>query len=512
MENNNIYACLEIGSYEIKLLVCNFREDRMYVLSKQCISSIGIERGQVTNFKKLVGQIKKVKELAEYDLKQKLDRIMLIVSPIDTYVEPALAKINLDVNHPINEKNVRTLFMQLAQQPYSDTTHLPVNMIPRLFRIDENHLVQNPRGLSGMSLMLEANRVFAPIATVSNFVHAVESARFKIEDITTGSISEALSALNSPEMFMRSCHINIGHSLTTITIINEGRVRHTHAISIGGRDITHAIADEFGLTMEIADQLKIDFGRAFDDTEVGMAKKVIYVAEDKFITRGMLNAIITNQCDQIFKVIKNYVVDKMRIREQEYYYSLSGGTAELPNIMHILRKNFPGVESSLYRPSMLGIRNTKYSQLVGAAIFAHELALLVGVKNYNIQFDSSAPQGRLILKEKTESKKPEQILDDQVTMPEHNEKAHQSPKPQVEAEQLATSATPEEIPLLRERLLEVAREPVENPIKIFGEDDVFLLDNKETDDYLDKKLENSGVLVRFFDRIFNENEEDVSSK
>ena len=61
---NNIYTCIEIGSYEIKLLVCNLREERMFVLSQKSIESIGIERGQITNFDKLVGQIKKIKEHA----------------------------------------------------------------------------------------------------------------------------------------------------------------------------------------------------------------------------------------------------------------------------------------------------------------------------------------------------------------------------------------------------------------------------------------------------------------
>jgi cell division protein FtsA len=464
---------------------------------------MGIERGQITNFEKLVGQIKKIKELVEHDLKQSLNQIMLAVPPIDTFVEPALAKTNLDVNQPITEEDVRRLFRQIAEQPYMDT-YLPVNMIPRLFRIDENHLVQNPRGLSGISLMLEAIRVFAPITIISNLVHAVETAKFKIADITTGSISEALSALNSPEMFIRTCHINIGHSLTTITIINDGKVRHAHSLLIGGRDITRAIAEEFGITTEIANQLKMDFGRANDATKAVSTEKVIYIDDDKetkFITRGMLNAIITNQCDRIFKIIKSYVIDTMRIREQEYHYSLSGGTAELPNIMHILRQNFSSVETSLYRPSMLGIRNTKYSQLVGTAIFAHELALLVGSKNYNIEFDNPTPQEIPIVKEKAEPKVSNPTLRDCIASPELSEKNH----PQTEHEFPRVEA---EIPLLRDQLAELTNESNTKQMKIFGEDDTFLLGSDNTEDYFDKKLENSGVLVRFFDRIFNENEED----
>ena len=509
MENNNIYACLEIGSFEIKLLVCNFREDRMYVLSEKCIPSIGIERGQITNFEKLVSRIKKIKELTEHDLKQNLDQIMLIVPPMDTFVEPVLAKIHLDVKDPIDEKDVRRLFRQIAEQPYVET-HLPVNMVPRLFRIDENHLVQNPRGISGISLALEAIRVFAPVTIVSNLVHAVESARFKIADIITGSISEALSALKTPEMFMRSCHINVGHSLTTLTIINDGKVRHTHALSMGGRDITRAIADEFGIATEIANQLKIDFGRGNDATEAVSTEKVIYIDDDKemkFITRGMLNALITSQCDRIFKMVRSYLVDTMRIREEEYHYSLSGGTAELPNIIHILRQNFPSAEVTLYRPSMLGIRNTKYSQLVGSAIFAHELALLVGSKGYNIEFDNPISQDSAsVAKERTKIEASELTLRDRIASSDQGEKEDRLTKPLTKQQILGGL---DEIPLLGEQLIEIKDESLgEEKMKIFGEDDEQVSGSKKTDDYLDKKLENSGVFVRFFDRIFNENEED----
>ena len=506
MKNNNIYACLEIGSFEIKLLVCNFREDRMYVLSEKCIPSIGFDRGQITNFEKLVKQIKKVKELIQNDLKQSLNQIVLTVPPIDTFVEPAIAKINLDVKHPIGEKDIRRLFRQVAQLPYVET-HLPVNMIPRVFRIDENHLVQNPCGISGMSLALEAIRVFAPITIVSNIVHAVEVAGFKIADITTGSIPESLSVLNSPEMFARTCHINIGHSLTTITVINDGKIIHANALSIGGRDITRAIVDEFGISTEIANQLKIDFGRANDSIEAVSTEKVIYIDEEetKFITRGMLNATITSQCDRIFRIIKSYIAETIRIKEEEYHFSLAGGSAELPNIMFVLRENLLSMDSSLYRPSMLGIRNAKYSQLVGVAIFAHELALLVGSKNYSIKFNPLP----LVL-QKTSKPVESKSSKNEIAKPPEEDPRDDAKNQQSSSEEkteLLNNLDQNEILLFKERMAEIASEP-EEKIGLFDENAKTLLGSHYTDDYLNEKLENSGMFVRFFDRFFNENDVD----
>ena len=63
--------------------------------------------------------------------------------------------------------------------------------------------------------------------------------------------------------------------------------------------------------------------------------------------------------------------------------------------------------------------------------------------------------------------------------------------------------------------VETTSEEATKPIRVFGDfDDIPFLGNEEperVDDYIDKKLENSGVLVRFFDRIFNESAQNTQS-
>ena len=510
---NNIYTCIEIGSYEIKILVCNLREERLFVLTQKCIESMGVERGQVTNFDKLVGQIKKIKELAELDLRQPLKSLILTMSPIDAVIEPVLCKINLDVKQPINSNDVRKLFRQAMSQPY-DETYLPVSLVPRLFKIDENHVVQNPRGLSGLSLGVEAGRVLMPATTVSNLVHAIEASGFKVSDIVVGSISETLLALTTPEMYARTCHINVGHSMTTLTVVNDGKIAHARSLSIGGRDITRQIAEKFNIPENIADQLKVDYGRVIPHAEAMPDNQVIYVDDSnegmKFITRGMLNEVITDRSDKLFKIIKIHIVDEMKLREQEYHYSLAGGTAELPNILYSLQSQLPMV-ATIHRPTMLGVRNSKFSGLVGSAIFTHELTLLLGSNSntQSLEFNVEAEKSAVETPSKPRVKTKKDII------------------PQIDKEKglslpLALDKE-EDTQSLKDAIAAISakdREVVDasdgevtdaNKIDIYDDfDNTEPLDDEVpelADDYIDQKLENSGVLVRFFDRIFNENDE-----
>ena len=508
---NNIYTCIEIGSYEIKILICNLREERLFVLTQKSIESMGVERGQITNFDKLVGQIKKIKELAELDLKQPLRHLILTVSPIDVMVENVIGKINLDVNQPIKSDDVRKLFRQVMEQPHVET-HLAVSLIPRLFRIDENHIVQNPRGLSGMSLGIEAQRVLMPTTTVSNLVHAIESSDFKVDDIIIGSISEALLALTTPEMYARTCHINMGHSMTTLTIVNDGKILHTRSLSIGGRDITRGISETFNIPETLADQLKVDYGKLIPHAEKIKDQQIIHVEdtndEMKFITRGMLNEVITDRTDKLFKTIKAHIVDEMRLREQEYHYSLAGGTAELPNILYSLQSQLPMV-ATIYRPTMLGVRDAKFSGLVGVAIFAHEMTLLLGTNPNTQRLEFNVEPVPIpttnVLSGRAKTKK-DVIPEVEKIAPPITQKNLENTKSLKDA--IATA------PTLDCTDAEMASEVIANeiptkPMRVFGEfDDIPPLTDEgvETaDDYIDQKLENSGVLVRFFDRIFNEN-------
>jgi len=532
---NNVYTCIDIGNYEIKLLVCHIREERLFVLSQKTIKSMGIERGQITNFDKLVDQIKKIKEQAESDLKKPLKKLTLSLPPISVAVESVAGKINLDVNHQVGSKDVRYLFRQVMEQPHADA-YLPVGLIPRIFRIDESQVVQNPRGLTGMNMGIEAQRILAPTTLVSNLVHVVESAGFRVEEIAVGSISETLLTLTTPETFARTCHINIGHTVTTVTVVNDGKIIHSRSSSIGGRDISRAIAEKFKISEKVADELKVKYGKILIHEADVMDNQVIYIdhtqKEMNYITRGMINSIITDWTVKLFAAVRDHITGNLRLKEEEYHYSLAGGMAELPNIIYALKTVFASQKNLvLQRPTMLGVRDSKFFGLVGVAIFAHELNLLLGskveeksVEEKEIPVDeeeileadilnnfiplnekisptmSSVPSDDII--------KPQSLKEAIAGMSVPNAAAKSKPHPKIEYVGVEEEATIR-IPTVGSSIVgSPIADSTTAKVKIVGED-INDLDDDFSDDYIDEKLGSSGVLVRFLDKIFNENEEEA---
>ena len=500
---NNIYTCIEIGSYEIRILVCNLREERLFVLAHKSVPSIGVDRGQIMNFDKLVTQIKTLKKLAEADLKQVLRNVILTIPPNGVAIEPVIGKINLDVNKPIRAEDVRKLFHQVMKLSHPEQ-YVPVGIIPRVFRIDENQLVQNPRELTGRNLGIEAQRIIIPGSSISNLVHAVESSGFKVDDMILGSTSEAMLALSTPEMLARNCHINVGHGVTTLTFVNDGKIVHTQSLPIGGQDINRELAEKFNITDEIADQLKVKYGQYDPHGRVASEKQIIYVDERfeelRFITRGEFNDVITDWCDQLFKIIRFHLTEELKIDESKYNYSLAGGMAQLPNILYSMQEQL-SMNSILCVPPMIGVRNAKYAPLVGVNIFAHELALLLGTNanKRDLNFETNVePTSIFKLDEDAGSDLvtpiPKKVAVETVNQPEITEAKPQSLRAAIE--QMAVTDTYADVNM--------------QVTKIYGSFDELEFDENEpaiaASGYMERKLENSGMLGRFFEKLFNEDE------
>lgn len=438
---NNIYACLEIGSSEARLMVCNIRDERLYVLSQQEVAAEGIENGNVVNVNRIVDVLKTLKHKVEQDLNQDVQSILLAIPSVDVNIENVNMALDLESSKPISPTNVKQLLRNVINQPtYRD--QVVVNVIPRVFIVDDKNAIQNPLGIIGHQVSLRAQKVTASSSLVYNLINVVELAGFRISDIVLGSIAEMMYAVTPDQMQKGACHVNLGKSTTTITVSRSGKVVSTVSLAIGGQDVTDEICQTFGVDVETAETLKLNFARI---NHAEAKPEIIYTAEvnQEFvcITRQMLADVVTERYENILKLVKQYITEN-GYKHDDIQYIFTGGASELEGL-EVLAKFIFAQDISIFRPSMLGVRHSKFTKLIGMATFSHEMALLTGQKSNIINFEAYT--------QTTE-------LDDK-----HQEKG---------AAKLV-------------------------PVK----------QKNQEKSFVDHKLENSGVLVRLFDMIFEEKAE-----
>lgn len=385
---NNIYACLEIGCAEARIMVCNIRQERLYVLSQQSIVATGIENGNVVNVNQIVEKLKQLKANVEADLKQDIQNVLLAIPSIECRIDNVTNTLDLDPNQPISHANIKQLFRDIINQPtYHD--QVAINIIPRAFVVDDHHAIQNPLGILGNELTLHAQKATASSSLVYNLINVAELAGFRIVDIVLGSVAEALYALSPEQLKKGACHVNIGKGMTTITVVHSGKVVSSVSLSTGGQDVTQAISEAFKVDEATAEMIKLNFGQLYHEST---APEIIYADEGDgqfvCITRQMLTDIITSRYEAIFKLIKQYLIENC-YKHDQMDYVFTGGASEIEGFTWLAKTIFTQ-EVIVVTPSMLGARQAKYVKLIGMATFNHEMSLLIGQKSNIIDFDQYA--------------------------------------------------------------------------------------------------------------------------
>lgn len=180
---------------------------------------------------------------------------------------------------------------------------------------------------------MEVLMVGAPTMLVSKYQKIISIAGFEISGMETEILATTRS-LVSDDKFPTSLIVNIGAVSTSFAIIRGGVMVFTYSMSIGGAAINRAIATDFGLSPQQAEEYKRVYGISGKSLGGKIGKA----------TEPILNSILGEIKKSIAFYSQKYK-DDSPIRQ----IILSGGTAKLPGI-EIFFANNSGIETAIANP------------------------------------------------------------------------------------------------------------------------------------------------------------------
>jgi type IV pilus assembly protein PilM len=175
--------------------------------------------------------------------------------------------------------------------------------------------------------------VGAPTMLVNKYQKIITMAGFQVNAMET-EILATIRSLVLDESFPTSLVVNIGAISTSFAIVRAGAMVFTYSMSFGGAAINRAIATDFGLTPQQAEEYKRVYGISGKSLggKIGQA------------TEPILNSILGEIKKSISFYSQKYK-DDSPIRQ----IILSGGTAKLPGIEMFFASN-SGIETAIANP------------------------------------------------------------------------------------------------------------------------------------------------------------------
>lgn len=371
LSNNDIIVSLDIGTSKVRAIIGEVVNGTINIIGVGSADSEGIRKGAIVDIDQTVQSIRSAVDHAER---------MVGVQISEVYVGITGNHISLQSSHgvvavsnedrEIGEDDIDRVIQAsrvIALPPEREI----IGVVPKQYLVDGQEGINDPRGMIGVRLEVEATIITGAKTGIHNLIRVVEKSELKVSGLILMSLASGQLALSKDEKAIGTVLVDVGAGATTIAVFDQGNLAATSTLPIGGEYITNDIAIGLRTQMEIAEKIKLKFGCAsIDDSAPDQVFKVNRIGSniDKEFSQVDLANIVEPRVQEIFQLIRAEV-HRLGYGEIPGGYVLTGGTVSLPGIITVAQAEL-ATSVRIAVPDFIGVRDPAFTSGVGIIQFA----------------------------------------------------------------------------------------------------------------------------------------------
>ena len=377
----HIYTSLDIGSDSIKIAVCELYQNKLNLLAATSVKAKGIKRGLITDVDSAAKCIKEAFNDISDMVGFKIDKVIASVPSYLAEYNIIKGSTEIDSNSSITNRDVmKSLEVAISSKKLEGKEM--VTVLPIDFKVNDDMAIKDPVGLRGNKLSTRAVLVTVPKKNVYSVLGLLEHIGIEVVDISINNIGDMYSFKNKNFEEKVSAIINIGSDTTSISIYNRSVIVKSTIINCGGKNIDERIAEYFNIDIVVARKLKHKYALASKkharsndfieckDTSGGSIK----------INQYELSEIVEDSIKEILNLSKNELNTLTSKRID--YIIITGGMSNIAAFEYASYDIF-GENINIGSMKMIGVRNNKYSSVVGNIVYFISKLKLKG-QNYTM--------------------------------------------------------------------------------------------------------------------------------
>ncbi len=378
MESSNIIVGLDIGTTKIAAIVGRRADhSKVEILGYGKTESIGVKRGVVSNIENTVQSIRKAVEEAEQksDVEIKFVNVGIAGQHIKS-LQHRGSLIRENNEDEISQKDIDSLLNSMYNLNMSPGDEI-IDVIPQDYIIDNEQGIRYPIGMLGNSLEANFHIIVGQTTAAKNIYKCVKKAGLEVVDLILEPIASSNAVLSEEEKEAGVVLVDIGGGTTDLAIFQDGIIRHTAVIPLGGDILTEDVKEGCSIIRKHAEELKVKFGSALanenKDEEIvaipglrGRPPKEISLKNLASIIQARMEEII----EHIYYEIKNSGFEKKLIAG----IVLTGGGALLRHIAQ-LTEFMTGMDTRIGYPNEHLDKNTP--EEMASPMFATGIGLVI---------------------------------------------------------------------------------------------------------------------------------------
>ncbi len=381
MARPDILVGIEVGTSKVCAVVGEAgREGTMRILGVGLAPSRGVRKGEIVDLAIATECVHDALSDAETNSDAEIGSVSVAVSGshIRSFNSRGAILIPAD-RFEIDDDDVHEVAVKAREINIPTENHFLHSIIQHYF-VDGQEGVLNPVGMMGRKLEADFHIIHGVKTRLQNTLRCIRENGIEIDEIVVNSLASAQAVLDQHQKDLGAVVIDIGGGVTDYIVFENGVVRHSGVLAVGGDHISNDISLGLRIPLTRAEKLKIEEG----STKLGAATpgEMIVLKNDagfsgKEVEREMLNTIIHARVRENFELIKKQIEQEISPHALGAGVMLTGGSSLLRGIKDVAESVFDlpvhlARDSDVSGPKSV-LNNPQYSTAIGLIKFAQAL-------------------------------------------------------------------------------------------------------------------------------------------
>ncbi|MDR4946298.1 cell division protein FtsA [Neobacillus cucumis] len=383
MNSNEIYVSLDIGTSSVKVIIGEMvndsGKDTLNIIGVGNVKSEGLRKGSIVDMDDTVHSIKRAIEQAERMIGMEIREVVVGISGRDIMLQNchgiiAVSSQNREIT---NEDVIRVI--EASHVGSIPPERENIGVIRKQFILDGKDEINDPRGMIGVRLEMDGTLITGSKSIIINTLRCVERAGLDILDIILQPLAAGDFALSKDEKNLGVALIDIGGGSTTIAVFEEGFLKATSVIPVGGDLLTNDLSKVLHTSTEDAENIKIKYGHAFYDNaseDEFFSVPIIGSDQHQQFNQLYISEIIEARMEEVLELIA-HELKRLGVMELPGGFVLTGGTAKMQGVLELAQDMFQN-PVRIASPDYIGVREPQYTTAVGLIKYAYKNARLPG--------------------------------------------------------------------------------------------------------------------------------------
>ncbi|MFA6322955.1 MAG: cell division protein FtsA [Candidatus Buchananbacteria bacterium] len=352
MAEKDIIAGLDIGSSAIRLAVGQIigDQEKIHIIGSAEVPAQGISKGIISSIEDAVSSISACLEKAERMIGMPIDSAWVGISGSHIISQESHGVVAVSRSDgEISEDDVERA-IEAARTVATPQNYEILHVIPKNFMVDGQTGIKDPVGMTGVRLEVDTQIIQGLSSQIKNITKAVYRPGVNIEDLVLSILATAEAVLSNRQKELGVAVINIGGSTTSLAVFEEGDILHTAVMPIGSDHITSDIAIGLRISIDAAENIKLEYGTA-DSTDIPKREEIDIGAlegkESNYVSRKYIAEITEARVEEIFERIDLELKKIERSGKLPAGIVLTGAGSKLNGLVEAAKK-------SLRLPASLG--------------------------------------------------------------------------------------------------------------------------------------------------------------